>query len=187
MVKKLNNFYKKSGKTKRFRMLWETLGDANSFYRAVCESLISRDAKFPVERLADRNVLKHFNLRQQAVAVAEEEFNKNPQSEKMQEFVAAFKPDENARTFSEAIEKQKMDATCATFEFVYYTAVSHGIDILVLDIEDDGSVRERLAAANPSDPVAEDRRVILAHEVKMGIFDSSFFKIQKWFRLRFMI
>ena len=161
MVKNLNDFYEKSGEKKRFKMGSETLGDGNCFYRAVIDYLA-----LGVEGLTSGS---HLELRRTVVADVEKEFKKDPQSEEMQQFVAAFKPDSNASTFSEAIEKQKLDGTFATFEFICYTAATMETSILVLKIEEDGSVREEFIPSklNTASDGDINRPIIIAHKVKI--------------------
>ena len=160
MLKKLNSFYEKSGKKKRFAIKSETLSDGNCFYRAVTD-YFDPDVDGSTSG-------SHLELRRTVVAFVEEEFKKEPQSQEMQKFVTAFKPDANASSFSEAIEKQKLEGTFATFEFICYTAATFEVAILILKIEEDGTVREELIPSelNQESPVDQHHRIILAHQVK---------------------
>ncbi len=130
MVKKLNNFYEKSGKKKRFAMESETLGDGNCFYRAVIN--------YFVPDVDGSTSSSHLELRRTVVAFVEEEFKKEPQSEEMQK------------------------------EFICYTAAFYNVAILILKIEEDGTVREELIPSelNQESPVDQQHRIILAHQVK---------------------
>jgi hypothetical protein len=103
------------------------------------------------------------------VKKVEQEFRKVPQSREMKVFVDAFQPDETASTFEEAIKRQRLDGTYATFEFICYAASIFKTAILILMIEDDGNVREVLIPSQlgTERDIDKEFQIVLAHQVKL--------------------
>ena len=175
MVQKLNNFYQQSGQQKFYTMTKETLGDGNCFYRAIFDFYSGS-----FEGKDDCACITHSTFRSRIVKKVEQEFRKVPQSREMKVFVDAFQPDETASTFEEAIKRQRLDGTYATFEFICYAASIFKTAILILMIEDDGNVREVLIPSQlgTERDIDKEFQIVLAHQVKL--LSPKMFLLKKW-------